>query len=103
MTTAIATLSPPPGLSIEELETGDSGAVILSFPVPDVSTHARRLTSAERAVAHGILHGLTYGQVAEKRGVSERTVANQVAAVFSKLKVASRLDLALLMRNELAF
>jgi len=96
-------LPPPRGLSIESLEADGSNALILSFPVPEAKRHASRLTNAEREVAHAILHGLTYEQVAERRGVSQRTVANQVAAVFAKLKVGSRLDLALLLRYEPRF
>lgn len=100
MDTKIAPVPPPPGLSLEALEANAANALVLSFPVPEANGHASRLTNAERAVAQGILAGLTYGQVAERRGVSHRTVANQMAAVFAKLKVSSRLDLALLMRYE---
>jgi DNA-binding CsgD family transcriptional regulator len=91
------TLPPPPGLS---LETVAGNAVVLSFPVPDATGRAARLTAAERAIAEGLLAGLSNFQLALRRGVSKHTVANQVAAVFAKLKVRSRLDLALLMRND---
>jgi len=103
MDTELAPLPPPHGLSIERLEPDGSDALVLSFPVPEAKQHAARLTNAERAVAQAILNGLTYVEVAERRGVSQRTIANQMAAVFTKLKVSSRLDLALLMRYEPAF
>jgi DNA-binding NarL/FixJ family response regulator len=103
MDSKVAPLPPPRGLSIERIESDGSNAIVLSFPVPEAKRHASELTNAERAVAHGILHGLTYEQVAERRGVSQRTVANQMAAVFAKLKVRSRLDLALLLRYEPSF
>ena len=89
-------LPPPPGLSVENVA---GNAVVLSFPVPDATGPAARLTAAERAIAEGLLAGLSNFQLALRRGVSKHTVANQVAAVFIKLKVRSRLDLALLMRN----
>lgn len=96
-------LPAPPGLTIEDPGTDGTEGVVLSFPVPDASSHASRLTNAERAVAQGILHGLTYRELAERRGVSARTVSNQVRAVFAKLRVHSRLDLALLLRHEASF
>jgi DNA-binding NarL/FixJ family response regulator len=103
MDSKVAPLPPPHGLSLESLEADGSNALVLSFPVPEAKRHVSRLTNAERDVAHGVLHGLTYEEVAERRGVSQRTVANQMAAVFAKLKVSSRLDLALLLRYEPSF
>jgi DNA-binding NarL/FixJ family response regulator len=52
------------------------------------------LTKAEEAVLRLLLAGHGNGAIARKRSVSARTVANQVAAIFRKLGVCSRIELA---------
>ena len=90
-------LPPPPGLSIEPGEL--SGEFLLSFPLEQKPELPPELTSAERAIVEGLLTGLTNVEIAERRGVSQFTVANQVARIFAKLSVHSRLGLALLLRG----
>jgi DNA-binding NarL/FixJ family response regulator len=51
------------------------------------------LSEAERAVARAVAEGLGNAEIARARGVSTRTVANQVASIFRKLGVKSRLEL----------
>jgi DNA-binding NarL/FixJ family response regulator len=52
------------------------------------------LTTAERDVALLIVEGYCNAEIATRRqGRSARTVANQVAAIFRKLRVQTRLDL----------
>ncbi len=53
-----------------------------------------QLTSAEREVSTALLKGATLADIALKRHTSERTVANQVQAIYRKLGVSSRLALA---------
>jgi DNA-binding NarL/FixJ family response regulator len=48
------------------------------------------LSAAERAVAVGLLEGLSNAEIAVARHTAKRTVANQVAALFRKLRVRSR-------------
>ncbi len=55
---------------------------------------AAGLTEAERRVAEQVLRGLSNHRIAQRRGVSQRTVANQVASLFRKLGVSSRAELA---------
>lgn len=59
------------------------------------------LTRAEKEVTGLLLEGLTNHEIARTRGTSVRTVANQVAAIFRKLKVTARAELgqALLERQ----
>ena len=52
------------------------------------------LTASEREVVLGLLEGQSPRELAASRGVSPRTIANQLAAVFGKLGVQSRLELA---------
>ena len=53
-----------------------------------------RLTAAERAVLRLILDGESNRGIAERRGTSVRTIANQLAVIFRKFGVASRDELA---------
>jgi DNA-binding CsgD family transcriptional regulator len=53
-----------------------------------------RMTRAEREVAEAVLAGCSNASIAKKRGTSSRTVANQLARLYRKLKVGSRLELA---------
>lgn len=57
-------------------------------PLPDA------LTAGERAIVASILAGMSNAAIAERRGTSARTVANQIASIFRKLGVRSRAELA---------
>jgi DNA-binding NarL/FixJ family response regulator len=52
------------------------------------------LTATERAVANGLLAGLSEQDIARARGSSRRVIARQTAALFHKLGVNSRAELA---------
>ena len=73
---------------------GEAGQqyVLLSFKVP--TRHRPQLTFAERDVLRGVARGCTQAQIAAGRGSSARTVANQIASLFRKFGVSSRLELA---------
>jgi DNA-binding NarL/FixJ family response regulator len=58
------------------------------------NTHVEKLTDAERQVVAHLVAGSTNGDIARRRGTSENTVANQVYAIFLKLGVRSRAELA---------
>ena len=84
---------PPRGLTLERLRVAGSERLVLSFPLdtPDIP---KALTNAERAVALLVIEGHTDTEIAALRGVSKRTVGNQVASIFRKLGVGSRVELA---------
>lgn len=67
--------------------------ILLSYPIARPRSWDR-LTMAERAVAEHVLEGWSNARIARQRSVSVRTVANQVASVFRKLGVRSRIELA---------
>jgi DNA-binding NarL/FixJ family response regulator len=53
------------------------------------------LSRCEREVARLARQGLSNAEIAEARGTSPRTVANQLARVYRKLGIGSRVGLAL--------
>ncbi len=57
------------------------------------------LTEAEQDIALRVFQGETTPQIARSRGVSPRTVGNQLESIFRKLGVASRAELVLLLRH----
>jgi DNA-binding CsgD family transcriptional regulator len=77
---------------LEALATDDDDFVVLSFPLPQDPPEA--LTPAESEVAALVIAGRTNGEIAALRGTTLRTVANQMASLFRKLGVRSRLQLA---------
>lgn len=52
-----------------------------------------KLTASEKSVARLVLSGASNKEIAERRGVMVRTVANQVASIFRKLGVTARAEL----------
>jgi DNA-binding CsgD family transcriptional regulator len=84
---------PPRGLTAERMRVRGTEHVVLSFPL-DVPEIPRTLTTAERAVALLVIEGRTDAEIAVARGVSKRTIGNQIASIFRKLGVGSRVELA---------
>jgi len=68
--------------------------VLLTVPsrAPTATEHAW-LTSAERSVVALALRGLSSRAIAEARGCSPSTVANQLASAYAKLKISGRREL----------
>jgi DNA-binding NarL/FixJ family response regulator len=66
---------------------------VLSVPLHE-SADMDALTNAEREVAALAAAGLSNLAITRWRGKALRTVANQMASIFSKLRVASRYELA---------
>jgi DNA-binding NarL/FixJ family response regulator len=87
---------------------GDEGGVRLSrvgdtivvsagpIPLPE------QLTDAERAVVQALLAGRTNTEIAEERGKSAKTIANQLYAIYRKLGVGSRDELAAFLMQRLS-
>ena len=67
---------------------------IISFPISDADWR-QGLSRAEVSVAEDTLAGKGRSQIAARRGAAVRTVVNQLASVFRKLGVRSRLELSL--------
>jgi DNA-binding NarL/FixJ family response regulator len=91
----------PDELSVARFRVGEDEFAVLSFPVEPRALPSS-LTTAEHAVLRAMLRGESNGHIAQTRGTSTRTVANQAQAIFRKLGVHSRAELsALLARTSL--
>lgn len=77
-----------PGTRITPFQHGGERYVVISVPLA-VQLPAS-LTPAEREVVSLLITGASNAAIARARGVSVRTVANQVAGILKKLKVGSR-------------
>lgn len=83
------------GLELEAArleEVRADGRWLLSVVVPGQSLRAR-LSASEWQVARLAIEGETHADMARARGTSERTIANQLAAVFDKLGAFGRSEL----------
>lgn len=85
-------MTKPVGVRASEIMLNGKKHVLLSFPRGD--DPLAKLTAAERQVAIAILAGYSNLEIARMRGSAPRTVANQIAAMFKKLGVRSRSELA---------
>ena len=54
-----------------------------------------KLTKKEKEIVEFVLEGLSNKQISDKLFVSENTVKNHLAKIFSKLRVGNRLELLL--------
>jgi DNA-binding NarL/FixJ family response regulator len=79
-----------------KIRVADGIFAVISLPAPGGAA-LPELTAAEHAVVEHIVRGDSNKQIAAHRGRSVRTVANQIAAVFQKLRVASRAELIVLL------
>ena len=74
----------------------DVRAIFIEIPVDSRARSAgipSSLTSSEREVVALLVAGLSTQEIAERRQRSYRTIANQLAAVYRKLRVAGRTEL----------
>lgn len=83
---------PPEDLSCSLLEVGDSVVALLRFSSQRPRELAA-LTTAEEIVMQGIFDGKSNEAIAQMRGTSPRTIANQIASIFKKHGVSSRREL----------
>jgi DNA-binding NarL/FixJ family response regulator len=79
----------PLGLRASRALIGGEDVAVFTFPLPPPALH-HSLSAVERIVALALLEGMSNSEIASARKTSVRTVANQVASLFRKLKVRSR-------------
>lgn len=85
-------LPPPTSLEVRTLWVDGEEFALFEWPAPDAESDAK-LTPSEREVLALLAAGSSNQQIAQARGVSVRTVANQVASLLDKLNAASRYEL----------
>jgi DNA-binding NarL/FixJ family response regulator len=95
---ATARLTPPKGFRSARLDYEGRAILVMSYDVPDWEFPAG-LTTTEQAVLRAMLNGASQQEIATARGVSYRTVANQIASAYGKLGVGSRAEVAALLRR----
>ncbi len=81
------------GARVSKMSFGDESWAVVSIPLAEVMV-PECLSAAEREVARLVLEGRSSREIAKVRGTSARTIANQLAAIFRKLGVSSRAELA---------
>jgi DNA-binding NarL/FixJ family response regulator len=84
----------PSGFRRKLAETSLAGEQLLVGSRPLIDTrHIASLSEAEQAIVSFLIAGSTNTDIAQRRGSSERTVANQIQSIFQKLSVRSRGEL----------
>lgn len=61
--------------------------------VLDAELDLTKLTESEQQVVRMVLEGLSNADIARQRGVSARTIVNQLASSYEKLGICSRREL----------
>jgi DNA-binding NarL/FixJ family response regulator len=83
------------GLRCKLAEVAVAGEELLLGAYPLVNERrVASLTAAEREIVVHLISGSTNRDIAQRRGSSERTVANQLQSIFRKLGARSRAELA---------
>jgi len=72
------------------VETNVGRYVILRY---DLAASLSQLTASERQIHQLVIDGCSSAEIARRRGVSTRTVVNQLSTVYRKLGVRSRREL----------
>jgi DNA-binding NarL/FixJ family response regulator len=88
---------PPAGLKATLERYGPGERLSLRYPWPSWRLPPT-LSDAERTVVLDLVDGASRRDIALARGTSERTVANQMASIFRKLRVGSRVELLAALR-----
>jgi DNA-binding NarL/FixJ family response regulator len=87
------------GASVSRVEVGEAAVEVAVMEKGGPTGRHPLLTDAEREVAALVREGLTNAEIGERRGTAERTVANQLANMFEKLGVGSRVQLVLVLSH----
>lgn len=86
--TARALARPSTKISFHEVE--EQSLVVLSIPAEPGTKATAELTPAEREVASQLCSTLSVQEIAAARGVSVRTVENQIASIYRKISQAAK-------------
>ena len=78
---------------LEEASIGEQDLLVGGHPLLDEAVIAS-LSDAEREIVEALLTGSTSAEIALRRGTAANTISNQIASIFDKLGVRSRIELA---------
>jgi DNA-binding CsgD family transcriptional regulator len=81
---------------VSRLKWAGGSHAVVSTSRPD-RVLADRLSESEYAVARLLVEGKSHAEIASIRGTSARTVANQLSALFHKLRISGRAELLALL------
>ena len=82
----------PEGLAVTDVGRPGDGWIVIELPAAGLDDED--LSPALRDVLAGVVRGDSNAAIARRRGVSVRTVDNQVAALLARYGAKSRVDLA---------
>jgi DNA-binding CsgD family transcriptional regulator len=85
-------IPPPPGLEAYTFDVAGDEYALLAFELPEITVPAG-LSPAEREVVLAVATGQSNAEIAQARGTSANTVANQLRSIYGKLKVGNRIEL----------
>ena len=88
-------------LGVAAVSTRDQGPEGDHVPSNGGMNGFQSLTGRERQIAEGVSRGLSNRDIAAALGITEQTVKNHLTAIFTKLHVSSRLQLALAILKKL--
>jgi DNA-binding NarL/FixJ family response regulator len=78
--------------SLSFMRVGERELRVIGIPRPDRCL-VDILPTAEREVVGYLFEGCCYAEIAQRRRTAQRTIANQIAAVFKRLRVSGRAEL----------
>jgi DNA-binding NarL/FixJ family response regulator len=93
----VSYLSAPRGLTATRIRYDGGDYLVLRYPAPRWSLPPS-LSKTEQRIVLELIAGASQHAIALDRGTAARTVANQVASIYRKLKVHSRIELFVALR-----
>lgn len=85
-------IPPPPGLEAYTFDVAGDEYALLAFELPEIAVPPG-LSPAERDVVLAVATGQSNAEIAQARGTSANTVANQLRSIYGKLKISNRIEL----------
>lgn len=89
--------SAPRGLRATRVHYGDVDYLIVTYP-PARWSLPECLSRTERSIVFDLIAGGSQQSIARARGTAPRTIANQIASIYRKLRVHSRIELFVALR-----
>ncbi len=90
---------PPRGARVAIGDIEGREHTVLWFDAETATHWPAELTNAETSIADLLAKGWTTAEIARARGRSPNTITNQIASLFRKLKVSSRMELVACSRG----